>query len=459
MVTSMSRSIIDEVREDVLKVRKYVCVRYPWFFSIIAKCRIVIREGVGTAATDGRAIYVDPNFWKGLSYEDRVFTLMHEAMHIALKHVDKSRSKKYRGTWNIATDAVINEFLMKCGVRCSTYMRSTLVTGESIETITRGEVRAEEVPKLSADELYWRLLKYVREEKSSEFMTSNEGESSEEESESESGGSGEEGEESSSEGREGKEGGEGGAFGKGGLKGGGEESVVEPLAGGELSPEDVFSAFEFAKGIGREDLGKVISIDKVLGSRVNWRKILRIELQSIFTEKVISTWRRVHRKLPDIVPGHVRKGRGDVREVWVLVDVSGSVVLEGKVLRQFFSEVVDIAKHFKATLHVVTWDTAVRDHVVANSVNDVLNALSTVHGGGGTEPEEALSYTLSKIHGIGGRARRVLILMSDGLFRETTTLNNLVEKCSTYFSKCIYVYTIEEHSTLFKKWVRIFLTP
>ena len=47
------------------------------------------------------------------SYNQQIFTIAHEGLHIAFEHVTRQdnkqiKEKKHRKLWNIATDAVIN---------------------------------------------------------------------------------------------------------------------------------------------------------------------------------------------------------------------------------------------------------------------------------------------------------------------------------------------------------------
>ena len=91
-------------------------VKYPRFGSEIAVANIEFKDDLPfhTAATDGKNIYVDPNYFESLSENDRLFTIAHEIMHIKFMHMyrltDKEGKKRDPELWNIATDAIIKIF-------------------------------------------------------------------------------------------------------------------------------------------------------------------------------------------------------------------------------------------------------------------------------------------------------------------------------------------------------------
>jgi len=160
MTTKLNREEINRIVEDIQNVKKYICVRYPFFIPLIKKLRVKLTIRVPTAGTDGKVLLINPEFWRQLAPRDKVFILLHETLHIALKHVDSCREKKYKGTFNIATDAVINELLFKFGL--SIDKLRDIITGKTIEEITKGEISEQDVVKLSADEIYFRLLRHVK---------------------------------------------------------------------------------------------------------------------------------------------------------------------------------------------------------------------------------------------------------------------------------------------------------
>ena len=110
----ISTDLIYDVKRDML-------AKYPRFGSEIAVSNIEFKENLPyhTAATDGKNVYVDPNYFESLSEDDRLFLIAHEIMHIKFMHMfrlkDKDGKKRDLYLWNIVTDAIINANLERDG--------------------------------------------------------------------------------------------------------------------------------------------------------------------------------------------------------------------------------------------------------------------------------------------------------------------------------------------------------
>ena len=131
----------------IYNAKRKMLAKYPRFGSEIAVANIEFKDNLKyhTAATDGKNIYVDPNYFASLSENDRLFTIAHEIMHIKFMHMyrlkDKSGVKRDPELWNIATDAIINANLERDGF-----------------TIKEGYVNMPEALDYSAEEFYQKLL-------------------------------------------------------------------------------------------------------------------------------------------------------------------------------------------------------------------------------------------------------------------------------------------------------------
>lgn len=150
-------------------VTRKMLVKYPRFGSEIADANIEFRDDLPfhTAATDGKNIYVDLNYFESLSEDDRLFTIAHEIMHIKFMHMyrlkDKDGKKRNLNLWNIATDAIINANLERDGF-----------------TIKEGYVNMPEALNYSAEEFYEILLKEKEnQQKAQENKEQNQGDSGE----------------------------------------------------------------------------------------------------------------------------------------------------------------------------------------------------------------------------------------------------------------------------------------
>ena len=116
------------------EVKTAMLLHVPFFASIlldmmhikIGKFDNVFPPGMQhTAATDGKNIWFDEDFFNKLKLPERVFVLCHEIGHAMWLHM--ARGKHYfdcgfegedfnRGRWNRAGDYVINDMLVKAQV-------------------------------------------------------------------------------------------------------------------------------------------------------------------------------------------------------------------------------------------------------------------------------------------------------------------------------------------------------
>lgn len=99
---------------DVIK--RKMLVKYPFFGSIVANVDYRVSNNILIAATNGKVIFYNPKFLEGLSISEQTFVFAHEICHIAFNHILRSEGKDH-DTWNIATDAVINAFLKRDGLK------------------------------------------------------------------------------------------------------------------------------------------------------------------------------------------------------------------------------------------------------------------------------------------------------------------------------------------------------
>lgn len=100
---------------DVKKIRNKVLVKYPYFGTITSNVVFYEDNTIPTACTDGYDIYYSKEFMNELTEEQQTFVIAHEISHIAFNHINRCKDKDGE-IWNIATDAVINAFLMEDGL-------------------------------------------------------------------------------------------------------------------------------------------------------------------------------------------------------------------------------------------------------------------------------------------------------------------------------------------------------
>ena len=115
-------------------------VKFPKFRGTLRNRKIIENPCCNTAYTDGKIIGFSPRFFKKISESERVFTLAHEILHIHFRHLQRIKGRN-REAWNFATDAIINDILIKAGL-----------------TPPEGVIIVEGADKYSADELYEALI-------------------------------------------------------------------------------------------------------------------------------------------------------------------------------------------------------------------------------------------------------------------------------------------------------------
>lgn len=125
---------------NVESIKRRLLVKYPFFGSVVANSNLIAEPSVGTAGTDGKNIYYNPNFIESITDDQQTFIFAHEICHIAFDHIFRSEGKD-KDLWNIATDSVVNAFLKQDGL-----------------PIVEGGVDIPEAINYDAEEMYKKLL-------------------------------------------------------------------------------------------------------------------------------------------------------------------------------------------------------------------------------------------------------------------------------------------------------------
>ena len=126
---------------DIESIKRKMLVKYPFFGSVVANVDYRANKNVPTAGTDGKVIHYNLEFLEKLSVEEQTFIFAHEVCHIAFNHILRSEDKDSY-IWNIATDAVINAFLKRDGLK-----------------MVEGGVDMADAINYDAEQLYEKLLK------------------------------------------------------------------------------------------------------------------------------------------------------------------------------------------------------------------------------------------------------------------------------------------------------------
>lgn len=101
-----------ELIRKLLFSRTRLLCSHPFFGLLLMRVKFALNEEIETAATDGEYIYFGLKFLTELSDGETDFVLMHEILHVALRHCFRSAGKD-SFAFNIACDIVVNSNIMR----------------------------------------------------------------------------------------------------------------------------------------------------------------------------------------------------------------------------------------------------------------------------------------------------------------------------------------------------------
>lgn len=108
---------MDKLLDDQARARTALIHLVPYFAEFIGKFRFIYTFQVPTQSTDGRDIFINPQFTANLSFDGKVFVMAHEIMHCVLNHLRRSKAigaDHYKA--NVAADYECNITLTEMGV-------------------------------------------------------------------------------------------------------------------------------------------------------------------------------------------------------------------------------------------------------------------------------------------------------------------------------------------------------
>lgn len=327
---------------DIIKLS----FRHVFFASIIMQMKRVVTP-TGTAAIDGRTLWINPEFYNPLSTNQRVALLAHEADHVARLHPVRGVEFADRLTWNIATDQVINRDLRRC-----------------MADLPDGGVHLDDSLDLTAEQWYERLKKEQAKQPKRQSGKKQKPQSGGDDGQPQSGEGDGEGEGQPQSGDSDK--GEGESSGNGAGKspvgeeqGSGWGDVVAPQKDGERAPvtevelrQVVSNALATARGTLPADYAQEIA--EGLQPVEDWRALLADFLTTQLTREDRS-FRRENTRYSGgglILPVMHSDARGTIA---VCMDTSGSVNDER--VREFLGEIDSLRRELRAEVEHSHCDT------------------------------------------------------------------------------------------------------
>jgi predicted metal-dependent peptidase len=121
---------LDACRDQLslAKIRIMTEKNSVFFSTVVLRMDHEIKEDIGvdghgrpikTAATDGLKCYYHPEFWSGLTQEERAGLVLHETMHVILEHPLR-RMERHPGKYNDAGDYAANLIIDQAGFELPT---------------------------------------------------------------------------------------------------------------------------------------------------------------------------------------------------------------------------------------------------------------------------------------------------------------------------------------------------
>lgn len=94
------------------KAKARLVMEQPFYATLVCNLELIRDDTCGTMATNGQCIYWDAAFVDKLTVDEVLFVICHEVMHCVFQHTYNIGDRDPYN-WNVATDYVINDLLVK----------------------------------------------------------------------------------------------------------------------------------------------------------------------------------------------------------------------------------------------------------------------------------------------------------------------------------------------------------
>ena len=350
------------VREKLITARVGLLLKASFFGNLATRLKLInADEWCATAATDGRNFYYNTRFIQLLKPKEIEFLFGHEVLHCVYDHFGR-RGDREPQIWNVANDFCVNADLKEHGV------------GEFITSVPCLYDR--KYNGWSSEKVYDDLMKNAKKINLSDLLDQMIDEHLDGEGDDEGKGGDEDGEE---------------VDGSGKSKGKGRPKISdeERRAIRDEIKEAMLAAAATVDGAGNIPLGVQRLIKEMTEPKMNWRELLRMNLES--TIKSDYTWMRASRRgwhMDAVMPG---MKPDEMIDIALAIDASGS--MDDHMLKDILSEVQGIMDSFPVyKIHVVSFDTQTYNPQQYDSDNLDSIVDYEVQGGGGTSFECFYEY-------------------------------------------------------------------
>ena len=353
-----------EVYNKVIKSRVQLLIHYPFYGTLALSLPVIEKPEVKTAATDGKNFYYNPDFINKLTLEETNWIMAHEVMHCALGHLWR-RGSRNKEKFNIACDYAIHSILMESQMAN---------TRDQSFKMPEGCLYDKKFDNMSAEEIYDLLP---------DMPQSSMG----------SGGNG-------NQDGNGNSSGSGNGSGQSTLD---DHSMWDSPSTQENSQqqqqswtEKMLSAADVseAKMQGSVPGGIARLIGAIKKPQKDWRQLLAEFIQfEVFDYGFLPPDKRYY-GFSDVLMPDFNEETEKVQDMVFAIDTSGSIGDEELVV--VFSELVGMMQQFNNSVkgRIIYVDSKVAAVYDFEDIDDILKAKPA--GGGGTDMEEAIRYTMEK---------------------------------------------------------------
>jgi len=335
-----------DVKEKVITARVGLLLRHPWFGNMATRLRVQPCDGwCPTAATDGRNLFYNSQFFDKLTTKQIEFVIAHEILHCVFDHILR-RDDRDPTLYNVACDYKVNNSLVRD--RIGDKPDIDIYQDFKYDGWTSEEIYDElyeQADKIDLDELGKMLDEHVDWEK-----------------EQENGGNGNDKKDGNGNGRP--------RYSREEL-----EKIRDEIK------ENMISAAQSA-GAGNVPGDVERMVKDLTEPKMDWREILQQQIQS--TIKNDFTFARPSRKgwhMGAVLPG---QNFDETIDICIALDMSGSIGDDQA--RVFLSEVKGIMDQYEDyNIKIWCFDTEVynEDTFTADDGRDMLEY--EIKGGGGTD--------------------------------------------------------------------------
>ena len=109
-------ALCDDKRKDfqrrLLLSRMRILNHHGFYGLLLMHMQFSLATDLETASTDGNRIYFNPDFLEQLSDSELDFVMMHEILHVVLRHCMRTGDRQHR-RFNIACDIVVNSIILQ----------------------------------------------------------------------------------------------------------------------------------------------------------------------------------------------------------------------------------------------------------------------------------------------------------------------------------------------------------